>query len=156
MLADPRVVPDGWVTRPIVEQKGADEWAAKVATHDILHSGLKVFVYKSDGERAIVALKHEVARRLRRDAGPIGVQFEESGVGESQGNAVVERAIWEIESMTRTLVHAAQEFHDAKLELTHPVRVFAVEYSARLINRAQRAGKDNRTAYELRKGRPHI
>ena len=61
--------------------------------HDILLSGLKEFVYKSDGERSIVALKHEVARRLRRDAGPIGVQFEESGVGESQGNAVVERAI---------------------------------------------------------------
>ena len=87
-----------------------------------------------------VALKHEVARRLRRDAGPIGV-------GESQGNAVVERAIWEIESMTR--------IHDAKLELTHLVWVFVVEYSAQLINRAQRAGKDNRAVYELRKGRPH-
>ena len=57
--------------------------------------------------------------------------------------------------MTRTLVHAAQEFHYVKLELTHPVRVFAVEYSAQLINRAQRAVKDKRTAYELRKGRPH-
>ena len=45
--------------------------------------------------------------------------------------------------------------HDAKLELTHLVRVFVVEYSAQLINRAHRAGKDNRTAYELRKGRPH-
>ena len=87
--------------------------------------------------------------------GPIGVQFEESGVGESQGNAVVERAIWEIESMTRTLLHAAQDFHDVKLELMHPVRIFAVEYSAQLLNRAQRAVKDNRTAYELRKGRPY-
>ena len=87
--------------------------------------------------------------------GPIGVQFEESGVGESQGNAVVERTIWEIESMTRTLVHAAQDFHDVKLKLTHPVRIFAVEYSAQLLSRAQRAVKDNRTAYELRKGRPY-
>ena len=101
-----------------------------------------------------MALKHEAGRRLRRDAGPIGVQFEESGVGESQGNAVVEQAILEIESMTRTLVHAAHKFHDVKLELTHPVRVLAVEYSAQLKNRAQRAVKDNRTAYELRKGRP--
>ena len=55
--------------------------------------------------------------------------------------------------MTRTLVHAAQEFHDAKLELTHLVRVFVVETWALLINRAQRSGKNNRTAYELRKGR---
>ena len=146
---------DRWVTSHVVEHKGADEWATKVAAQDILLSGLKDFVYKSDGERSIVALKHEVVRKLRRDVGPIGVQFEESGVGESQGNAVVERAIWEIESMTRTLVHAAQDFHDVKLKLTHPVRIFAVECSAQLLNRAQRAVKDNRTAYELRKGRPY-
>ena len=42
-----------------------------------------------------------------------------------------------------------------RLELTHRVRVFAVEYSAQRINRAQRSVKDNRTAYELRKGRPY-
>ena len=143
------------MTSHVVEHKGVDEWATKVAAQDILLSGLKDFVYKSDGERSIVALKHEVVRKLRRDVGPIGVQFEESGVGESQGNAVVERAIWEIESMTRTLVHAAQDFHDVKLELTHPVRIFAFEYSSQLLNRAQRAVKDNRTAYELRKGRPY-
>ena len=102
---------------------------------------------------SIVALKHEVVRKLRRDVGPIGVQFDESGVGESQGNAVVERAIWELESMTLTLVHAAQDFHDVKLELPHPVRIFVVEYSAQLLNRAQRAVTDNRTVCELRKGR---
>ena len=139
------------MTSHVVEHKGADERATKVATHDVLLSGLKEFVYKSDH---CSALKHEVARRLRRDAGPIRVQFEESGVGESQGNAVVERAIWEIELMTTTLVHAAQEFQDVKLELTYLVRVFAVECQAQLINRAQRAVKDNRTAYELRMCRP--
>ena len=157
MFADPRaqILQGSMVTSHVVEHKGADEWATKVAAQYILLSGLKDFVYKSDGERSIVALKHEVVRKLRRDVGPIGVQFEESVVGESQGNAVVERAIWEIESMTRTLVHAAQDFHDVKLELTHPVRIFAVEYSAQLLNRAQRAVKDNRTAYELRKGGPY-
>ena len=84
---------DSWATSHVVEHKGADQWAAKVATHDILLSGLTEFVYKSDGKRSIVTLTNAVARRLRRDAGWI-VQFEESGVGESQGNAVVERAIW--------------------------------------------------------------
>ena len=54
----------------------------------------EIFVCEFDGERSIVAL---------------GVQFDESGVGESQGNAVVERAIREIESMTKTLVHAGPE-----------------------------------------------
>ena len=84
----------------------------------------------------------------------MNVQMEESGVGESQQNAIVERAIWEVESMNRTLVHAAQELHDVTLKLTHPVRVFAIEYASQLLNRGHRAIKDNRTAYELRKGRP--
>ena len=108
----------------VVEHEGADEWRIKVATQDILLSGLEEFVYKSDGEQFIAALKLEVARRLRRDSGPIGVQFEESGVGESHGNVVVELGIWEVKSMPRTLVHAAQEFHDVKLGLTHSVRIF--------------------------------
>ena len=104
-----------------------------------------------------MALKHEVARKLRRDSGPIGVQFEKSGVGETQGNAVVERTIWEIESMTRsctrTLVRAALEFHDVKLELTHPVRIFAVEFSAQLISRAQWTEKNNRNTSRWRRKR---
>ena len=99
--------PDGLTTHG-VELNGADAWTPTVATRDISLSGLQEFVHKSDSERSVVALKHQVARRLRRGAGPIGVQFEDGGVGESQGIAVVERAIWEIESMTRTLVHAGQ------------------------------------------------
>ena len=61
---------------------------------------------------------------------------------------VVERAMWNIVSMTVTLVHAAWEFPDVKLELTHRVRIFAVEHPAQPKSRAQRAVKDNRTAYE--------
>ena len=121
--------------------KDRDEWAAKVATHDILLSGLKGFCHKSASERSIVALKHEVARRLRRDEGPIGVQFEESGVGESQGNAVVERAIKEIESMTRTLVHAAREFHGATV--IHPRLPLSFE-SWRCPERARRGARHGR------------
>ena len=46
------------------------------------------------------------------------------------------------------------EFRDVRLELTHPVRIFTIEYSAQLINRGECAVEDNGTAYELRKGRP--
>ena len=49
----------------VVERKGAGEWSTTVATRDISLSGLKEFVYKSDGERSIVTLKQEVARRRR-------------------------------------------------------------------------------------------
>ena len=54
------------MTSHVVEHKGAVEWATKVAARDILLSSLKDFVFESDGERSIVALKHEVVRKLRR------------------------------------------------------------------------------------------
>ncbi len=147
--------PDRWLSSHVVKKKGPDPWAVAIAAHDLALSGLQKLVYKSDGEPSIKALKAAVVRKLRESSGAVDVQFEESGVGESQGNAMVERAIWEVESMARTLVHAAQELHGVKFELTHPIRVFAVEYASQLINRGQRAIKDNRTAYELRKGRPY-
>ena len=53
--------------------------------------------------------------------------------------------------MTRTFVHAAQEFNDVMFEMRYLVRVLAVEYSAQFVNRAQHS----RTVYELRKGQPH-
>ena len=83
-------------------------------------------------------------------------EFEKSRVGEIEGNAVVQRAVWNIKSVTRTHVHTAQDFHDVKLELAHLVRIFAVEDSAQPVNRAQQAVKDCRKAYGLRKGRPHM
>ena len=143
---------DRWVTSHVVPRKGIDEWAMKASAFDLEASGLQEFIYKSDGESAMVALKGATVRALRERAGD--VKMEESGVGESAQNGVVERAIWEVEPMTRTLCHAVQESHGVKLELTHPVRVWAVECSSQLLNLGQRSLKDNRTAYELRRGKP--
>jgi len=146
---------DRWLTSHVVQKKGVNDWAVNIAAHDIKLSGLQKFIYKSDGEPAIKAYKEAVIKKLREQAGNVEAQIEESGVGESQGNAMVERAIWEVESMARTLAHAAEELHGVKFNLMHPIRVFAVEYASQLLNRGQKAIKDNRTAYELRKGRPY-
>ena len=81
--------------------------------------------------------------------------MEESGVGESASNAHVERAIWEVEGMARTLIFAAEEAHGVKTELDHPLRLWAIEYAGQLLSRCQRSTRDGRTAYELRKGRPY-
>jgi len=50
-------------------------------------------------------------------------------------NGVVKRAICEVESMRRTLCHAAQEFHGVTIELTHPARVWAVKCTSQLLTR---------------------
>ena len=147
--------PDRWVTSHVVRKKGVDDWAVKVAAQDLEASGSPHFIYKSDGEPSIRALKAAAVRKLRETSGEVVVKMEESGVGESAQNAIVERAIWEVESMARVLCHAASELHGVQFPLTHPIRVFAVEYASQLLNRSQRSSKDNRTAYELRKGRPY-
>ena len=126
---------------------GADGWAMKVAAADIQLSGLQHFTYRSDGEPAIKALKEAVIRKLRETSGNVEIKLEESGVGESQSAGFIERAIWDIESMSRTLVFQAQEIHGCSFDLRHPIRVFAVEYASQLLNRAHRAVKDNCTSF---------
>ena len=43
-----------------------------------------------------------------------------------------------------------------KLPLTHTVRIYAIEFVAQLLNRSQRAAKDNMTAYELWWRNPYL
>ena len=79
------------------------------------------------------------------------MQCEESGVGESQGNAAVEWAMLGDRVDDGSFVHAAQDFYDVKFEIKYWVRVFAVEYSAQFVDRVQHS----RTVYVLRNGPPH-
>ena len=65
------------------------------------------FRYKSDQEPAIKV--------------PIEIQFEESGVSESQQYAQVELATWEVDGMARTLAFAAEELHKTSFPFTHTV-----------------------------------
>ena len=119
-------------------------------------SGYASFLYKSDQEPAILDFKKAVAARLRQVAGDETMKIElmESPVGQSQANSLVERAIWDVEGLTRTLVCAAEAFHGVTLEPTHPVRLWAIEYAAQLYNRFAKSSEDGRTPYELRRGKP--
>ena len=135
---------DRWVTAHVVPRKGPDPWAVRVAASDLEASGLSSFLYKSDGESAILALKRRVTEELRGRVGPqLRVQHIEAGVGESQQNSVVERAIWEAQGVARTLMHAVRVQQGTDIPLAHPLRVWAVEYAAQLLNRAQRAAHDH-------------
>ena len=121
---------DRWVTSHVVSRKGADAWAVKISAFDLEQAGFAKFIYKSDGEPSIKDFKRAVVAKHREKVGPaLQVIVEESGVGESQSNAHVERAIWEVEGLARTLMFAAQELHDVKVPLAHPVRTWAIEYS---------------------------
>ena len=81
---------------------------------------------------------------LQKKTGEVRVQYEEAGTGESQQNAHVERAIWEVEGLARTNVFAAEALHGVKKALDHPLRIWAIEYAGQMINRAQVSSKDGR------------
>ena len=63
------------------------------------------------------------------------VQFEESGVGENQGNAAVE---WTIsgDRVDDKDVRARSPRISVKFEVRYLVRVFAVEYSAQFVKKS--------------------
>ncbi|CAK0797196.1 unnamed protein product [Prorocentrum cordatum] len=129
---------DRWVSARVVPRKGPETYAVKATVDDVMQS-----------------LKQEVVKKLRKVAGPVDVILEESSTSESQQNAVVERAIWEVQSTARTLVHACLEHHRVQVPLKHPLRIYAVEYAGQLLNRSQPAAKDSRTACEIRKGKTY-
>ena len=83
------------------------------------------------------------------------MKFEESATSVSQDNAHVERSCWEVQSLSRTLVHAAEAKHKMKTHLRHPLRAWAVRYAGQVISRFHCSTFDGKTPYELRKGRPY-
>ena len=70
------------------------------------------FIFKSDGEHSLVAVKKAAVSEVRRTGWDITVAPEESPVGDSQKNGYVERATWEVQSLTSALVHKAVELHN--------------------------------------------
>ena len=73
---------DRWTTAHAVPRKGEDPHAIQVAANDLELSGYTDFVYKSDGEASIKALKRRAVVELRRRVGEVRVQYEEAGTGE--------------------------------------------------------------------------
>ena len=93
---------------------------------DITHAGHGKFIFKSDGEHSLVAVKKAAVSEVRRTGWDVTVTPEESPVGDSQKNGYVERAIWEVQSLTRALVRKAVELHNTKFHAAHPLVVWAI------------------------------
>ena len=146
---------DRWETARIVPRKGPEEYAVKATAEDLQQSAMYRCLHQSDGDDAVKSLRQHAVQKLRETVRPVDVIFEESGAAESQQLAIVERAIWEVQSTARTLVHACQEHHRLKLPLSRTVRIYAIEHAAQLLNSSQKAANGNRTAYELRWRTPY-
>ena len=85
--------------------KGANPYAAKRLTQDILWFGYPRVIWKSDQEPSIVSLRELVQQMLGTavdiagQAGNqrVGVGFEESAVGESKSNGSAENVVQHVQ-----------------------------------------------------------
>ena len=135
----------------VVPRKGSTgQFAAKRAAafcRELGYTGAPI-IMKSDQEPAILALIEDVARWRA----PAKTVVEQSPVGSSQSNGVIERAIQSYEAMLRTMRSALEAKWDATLPEGHPIFTWMSEYCGFLLNRFE-VGADGKVAYERMKGK---
>ena len=137
----------------VVPRKSSGSWAARrlmAWMRELGHAHGDVIV-KSDNEPAVKSLVEEWGR-LRAAEGGGKMVVENSPVGSSQSNGVVERGIQTVQGMIRTLRSALEDRWGVKLEADHVVWTWMVEYAGWLVTRGE-VGKDGKTAYERIKGK---
>ena len=105
-------------------------------------------VLKTDQELAIDALMEDVVKTR----GERITLRENSPVGSSGSNGVVERGVQSVEGVIRTLRSAFEERIGMRVKAEEKIVTFLAEYAAYLINKRE-IGKDGKTAYERNKGK---
>ena len=141
------------VMSTVVPRKSSSSWAARrlmAWMREVGHAHGDVIV-KSDNEPALRDLV-EAWAKLRAAEGGGKMVMENSPVGSSQSNGVVERGIQAVQGMIRTLRSALEDRWGVKLEVDHVVWTWLVEYAGWLLTRGE-VGKDGKTAYERLKGK---
>ena len=135
-----------------IEGKGgvSADWLAPKIVEDLGTVGLtqERIIAKSDQEASIVQLQHEIAK-LRKG---VGTGIENSRVGDSDSNGMIERGIREVKGMTRTLRCHLEEKLNKDIKLTDPIVPWMVRHAAYIITRC-RIGPDGKTAMQKLKGR---
>jgi hypothetical protein len=103
---------------------------------------------KTDQEPAIKFVVEEIVKARQKDR----THLEESPVGSSGSNGVVERKVQGIEGQLRTMLSALEGRLGVGIDAKEKVVVFMAEYAAYLQCRLE-VGLDGKTAYERTKGK---
>ena len=102
---------DRWlITHPVPCKGIQHRWVVGKLVNDVIMSGAQTLVVKSDQEASIVHVKDALMREFGGIEGS-RVMPEESPVGASAANAVIERSVWEIQSTTRSLAAHVEWVH---------------------------------------------
>ena len=78
--------------------------------------------------------------------------IENSPVGSSKSNGIVERAIQSVQGMIRTVRSDIEGRWGVKIDATHSIWLWIAEHAGFLLTRSE-VGRDGKTAYERLKGK---
>ena len=147
----------------MVPRKGNEEWIMKAVVGIIDYYGHGKVILKSDGERAIVALKKAVKMFRQTETiiedGDENIErkiadtmIEESPVGDSQANGAAEKTVQDVENMIRTWKSAVEQSYGCTLPTNSVLMPYIVQHAGLIITR-YRMGADGLTPYQRLKGR---
>ena len=140
-----------YIVSSVVPMKGAShEFPARRLCAFLRGLGLEHqdVTLKSDQEAAIKDLLQEVAKQRI----PANTFFEESPVGASASNGVIERGNQTVEGQIRVLKDALEARLGDKVPSDHNILCWLVEFAAVLVNRYE-VGHDGKTPYERLRGK---
>ena len=142
---------DRWLITHFVPFKGTQHrWIIGKLVNDVIMCGVQTLVVKPDQEASIVDVKNALMRELRGVEG-LTVMPEESPVGASAANALMERSVWEMQSTTTAVVAHAEWVHGTVFEPGSAILTWVVELSGQVVSRFRRSVSDGKTAYERQK-----
>ena len=108
----------------------------------------QTIIIKTDQESSVKALIEDIVKE-REDGRTV---VEESPVGSSGSNGVVERAVQGIEGQIRVILLALEERIGRQVDPEEAIVSFIPEYAAYVVNRLE-VGKDGKTSYERTRGK---
>lgn len=138
----------------VVPQKGDDEYhyCAKMVVADVEWLGRTRIIVKMDNERAIVALKHRVAKILKEWKAMEIVQTERPAAYESQSNGGIEVGIKIVRGMCRTLELCLEARLGKYISTNHALTPWLLQHTCTILN-AKSRGRHGLTCWERVKGR---
>ena len=117
----------------VVEMKGRGmKGTVENAFRNIARLGYKKLILCSDQETAILSLIEAIIAARKEPTIP-----QNSPVGESQANGLVERAVRSVKDQVRTLRLALQKRVECHIPVGHPIMTWIIKHAGELISKYQ-------------------
>ena len=128
-----------------VEDDGRMAWLREIGLESV------DIIVKSDNEPALTSLI-ALWSTMRAMTSGSRMIIENSPVGSSKSNGIVERAIQSVQGMIRTIRSDIEGRWGVKIDATHSIWPWIAEHAGFLLTRFE-VGRDGKTAYERLKGK---